>query len=227
MAILNRIRENCPDQQALKRLGQTVRERLKANPHVHVLPTDEAEIFAVGAFLDKGECFRFMAMIDAVAQPSTLFSSSLSDPDYRTSYSGNLDPYDSGVLMVQRRIDDLLGMEPAWGETIQGQRYQPGQQYKQHHDYFYTNTPYWQGERKRGGQRSWTAMIFLNDVEQGGETLFSNIGLEVTPQAGALLIWNNARPDGTPNDQTMHAAKPVGKGIKYVITKWYRTRKWG
>jgi prolyl 4-hydroxylase len=196
------------------------------HPNMHKLPTDQAEIYAMGGFLGEGECFRLRAMIDMVAQPSALFGTD-GDRDYRTSYSGDLDARDSMVMMIQRRIDDLLGMEPEWGETIQGQRYQPGQQYKAHFDWFHTNSDYWKTERKQGGQRSWTAMIFLNDVEEGGETLFSRANLEVTPQTGAILIWNNATPQGLLNRQTLHAATPVVKGVKYVITKWYRTRKWG
>ena len=69
-------------------------------------------------------------------------------------------------------------------------------------------------------------MIYLNDVEEGGETTFPNLGVSVTPQQGALLAWNNASPDGSPNMATLHAASAVVRGVKYVITKWYRTRAW-
>ena len=41
-----------------------------------------------------------------------------------------------------------------------------------------------------------------------------------------LVLWNNALPDGTVNDDTLHAATPVERGVKYVITKWFRTRPW-
>src|SRR3546814_3848935 len=73
-------------------------------------------------------------------------------------------------MRISRRIDDLLGINPMCGEPVQGQRYLPGQQFKPHNDWFYTTEKYWQLERKRGGQRSWTAMAFLNQVEEGGET---------------------------------------------------------
>ncbi|MET4131553.1 hypothetical protein ABIE62_000665 [Porphyrobacter sp. MBR-155] len=53
--------------------------------------------------------------------------------------------------------------------------------------------------------------------------MFSALGIEITPQPGVLLIWNNALPDGCPNDATLHAGLPVERGAKYVITKWYRT----
>ena len=220
-----RKKETSPDQAALARLGKRVRARLDANPQIHKLPVEDAEIYAMGGFLSTGECFRLKAMIDGVAQPSTLFEGA-SVPGYRTSDSGNLDRHDPYVKMIERRIDDLLGIEPDWGETVQGQRYAPGQQYKAHNDWFHPGTKYWQQERKRGGQRSWTAMMFLNDVDEGGQTHFINAGVTVTPQKGALLTWNNALPDGLPNEATLHAGLPPVKGTKYILTKWYRTRKW-
>jgi prolyl 4-hydroxylase len=215
-----------PDKDALRRVGQAVRQRLAADPRVYQVPTDKAEIFAVGDFLSAHECERLVRMIDTVAKPSTLY-----DQDYgtgfRTSYSGDLDPYDPLVLAVSRRIDDLMGIAAICGESIQGQRYFPGQEFKPHNDWFYTDQDYWKGERKRGGQRSWTAMAFLNRVEQGGETHFVEVGAKIEPKPGALLVWNNALEDGSPNENTLHAGTPVIAGVKYVITKWYRTRKWG
>jgi len=221
-----RKKEAFPDQAALARIGASVRARLEANPAVHKLPVETAEIYAMGGFLSAGECFRLVAMIDGVAQPSTLFAGT-EQPGYRTSYSGNLDRHDSYVKMIERRIDDLLGMEPEWGETLQGQRYQSGQEYRQHFDWFDTGSAYWKEERKHGGQRSWTAMAYLNDVEEGGKTDFIQAGVAVTPQKGALVIWNNATPEGQPNRMTLHAGMPPVQGTKYVLTKWYRTRKWG
>jgi len=55
----------------------------------------------------------------------------------------------------------------------------------------------------------------------------AKLGLGYAEQAGALLIWNNMLPDGTPNPDVRHAALPVERGVKYVITKWFRTRPWG
>lgn len=218
--------ENIPDQDALKRLGKSVRERLNADPAAYKIDTEKAEIYAIGDFLSAAECQRLCMMIDAVAQPSALHEQSY-DSGFRTSYSGNLDPEDSFIMGISRRIDDLLGINPICGEAIQGQRYLVGQQFKPHNDWFYTSENYWKLERKRGGQRSWTAMAFLNDVEEGGETHFTEVGIKVEPKPGVLMVWNNALEDGSPNEDTLHAGTPVSKGSKYVITKWYRTRKWG
>lgn len=214
-----------PDQDALKRVGEQVRQRITADPRAYRIDTDKAEIWAFGDFLTSAECERLCLMIDLTAKPSTLHEEDYAS-GFRTSYSGDLDPYDPFVMGISRRIDDLLGMNPVCGEAIQGQRYLPGQQFKPHNDWFYTTEKYWELERKRGGQRCWTAMAFLNEVEEGGETHFTEVGLKIKPKPGVLLVWNNATPEGEPNIDTMHAGTPVVKGNKYVITKWYRTRKW-
>jgi prolyl 4-hydroxylase len=214
------------DHAAIAAQSNTVRARLDADPDAYRIPTDAIEIYAISDFLSPDECQRFMGMIDQTATPSATF-----DPDnihrYRTSYSGDVDRYDPFVAMIERRIDDLLGIDPLFGETSQGQRYAEGQEYQGHCDFFPPDTDYFQREIPMGGQRSWTAMIYLNDVEDGGATDFSRVGVTVTPRQGMLLAWNNATRDGSPNRKTLHAAKPVVKGVKYVITKWYRTRPWG
>lgn len=214
-----------PDQAALKRVGAHVRKHLGKNPNAQKLPTDKAEIYGVSYFMNPQECQRTIMMIDATAQPSLAYDTDYSS-GFRTSYSGNLDPHDPFVKSLAERIDSVLGLKNMMGESIQGQRYTPGQQFKPHQDYFHTTQGYWQDERKRGGQRSWTAMAFLNPVKQGGATEFPNLGLKITPQPGVLMVWNNADPEGVPNPDTLHAGTPVVDGVKYVITRWYRTRKW-
>src|SRR3546814_7418310 len=65
-------------------------------------------------------------------------------------------------------------------------------------------------------------MIYLNDVAEGGATWFPTAGIRVAPKRGLLLAWNNMKPDGTPNEMTLHEGMPVEKGVKYIITKWFR-----
>ncbi|MCK9541251.1 MAG: 2OG-Fe(II) oxygenase [Novosphingobium sp.] len=213
-----------PDRANLAKLGEQVRRRLAADPSVYKIPVEGADLYAVGGFLDDGECAKLIGMIDAVARPSQTFD--YQGGAYRTSYSGDVDTHDSFVRMIERRLSDLLGIPPAWGETFQGQRYLPEQEFREHHDWFDTTAFYWPAEKKRGGQRSWTAMAWLNAVEEGGETAFPRLGISIPPQPGALLIWNNVCPDGSVNPQTLHAALPVKRGVKHVVTKWFRTRPW-
>ena len=215
-----------PDKVALLRTGAHVRRRLDADPRVQRIATDAAEIWTVADFMAADECAELVEMIDRTCQPSEVFDHGYKEV-WRTSYSGNVDRDNPFVHTLESRIDQLLGLPHDFGETMQGQRYLVGQEFKYHLDLFWTKADYWKKEAKQGGQRSITAMCFLNEVEEGGETAFTELGISVPPERGKLLIWNNQSPTGQPNELTMHAGTPVIKGKKYIITKWYRTRKWG
>lgn len=207
------------------RVGDQVRARLDRNPMVQRIDAPHLDIYGRQHFLSVAECAGLRALIDASAKPSTLFSGS-ANADYRTSHSGNLDPGDPLVETITARICALTGLPASHGETLQGQRYTQGQEYKVHCDYFPVTADYWQAMRRSGGQRTWTAMIYLSPVEAGGETHFPHCEFMVPPVEGMILIWNNMDPTGAPNRFSLHAARPVERGTKYVVTKWFRERPW-
>jgi prolyl 4-hydroxylase len=207
-------------------LGRTISARLESTPGIQIVPVNPerpAQMYGIANFLDAEECAQLMERIDSNSFPSTLFEGS--EENYRTSQSCNLNIYDPVIAKVERRIADLLGIDPAFGEPLQGQRYQPGNFYKAHADFFYIDQPYWPETDRHGGQRTWTAMIYLNQPERGGGTAFTLLNFEVIPRAGWMLIWNNMAEDGSPNSWTMHAGQPVEEGTKYIVTKWYRERR--
>lgn len=224
MGLFSKKSQSYAETSALRSIGETVRNRLANDSGAYRIPVDGLEIFGVADFLSAAECERLIAMVDKVARPSPTYKGT--DATGRTSYTGDVDPFDPFILMLQRRIDDLTGIDPAFGEMIQGQRYEPGQEFRGHYDHFLPSQHFWDTEQKRGGQRSWTAMAYLNAVEEGGTTDFTRVNLSIPPQPGALLLWNNMKPDGTPNPDALHAGTPVVRGKKYVLTKWYRSRPW-
>lgn len=177
------------------------------------------------AFLDAAECAFLIERIEAARQPSATLADRPLDA-FRTSESGNLDRWDHQVRRIDRRICALLGIDERQGETLQGQRYAPGQYFRPHHDFFYTDQAYWAEQARCGGQRTWTAMIFLNAPEAGGETAFTAAGLVVPPRAGMLLAWNNMDVHGAPNPLSVHEGRPVMGGVKFIVTKWYREGNW-
>src|SRR4051812_4355083 len=207
------------------RIGKEVRERLLRHEGALQIPSHDLDIFIVREFLDRGDCETLVAAIDAHRVPSKLLSPT-ADPEFRTSESCNLDPKDPFVRKIERKIAGLLGIDRANGETIQGQRYAPGQRFKLHHDFFDRDQPYWEEMNRSGGQRTWTAMIFLNQPEAGGETAFPKANIKVTPRTGNMLVWNNLNIIGEPNYFSLHEGMPVDEGVKYIITKWHRERPW-
>jgi prolyl 4-hydroxylase len=207
------------------RIGSEVKARLERHEGAYKIPSYDLDIFIVRDFLDRADCDALVATIDAHRIPSKLLAPT-GDPEFRTSDSCNLDPHDPFVRKIEARIAGLLGIDPVRGETIQGQRYAPGQRFKLHHDFFEMGQPYWEEMNRTGGQRTWTAMIFLNEPEAGGETAFPKASITVTPRTGNMLVWNNLNIIGEPNYFSLHEGRPVTAGTKYIITKWHRERPW-
>ncbi|HEX8528240.1 prolyl hydroxylase family protein [Allosphingosinicella sp.] len=207
-------------------IGEYVRNRLARTENCFRLPVKDADLYVVRDFLTPDECDGLIAQIDARSQPSGVLADE-PDPTYRTSYSANMDPHDPLVQSIEDKLWRLMGIQREHGETIQGQRYAVGQEFKPHHDFFHTTQRYWLDEQRTGGQRTWTAMMFLNDPEAGGQTYFPEIDVRITPRQGNLFTWNNMDAEGEPNRLTLHQGMPVLAGFKYIITKWYRERPWG
>ena len=208
-----------------KRWGQSVAATLDANPAVERIETPAAQAYYCIDFLTPEQCVSLIRVIDANRRPSTTLAVD-GDPTFRTSESCDMNRWAPEVEPIDNAIADLLGIPRENGETMQGQRYAPGQQFKAHHDYFHKDQPYYAGVTKDGGQRTWTAMIYLNPVDEGGATWFPQAGFRVEPQVGLLLAWNNMGEDGEPNPNTMHEGSPVTKGMKYIVTKWFREGAW-
>jgi prolyl 4-hydroxylase len=206
-------------------IGAWLCRRLGRNPKAHRIPSKGLDIFIVRDALGAADCGKLVQLIDQDLIPSDVLVP-VADPEYRTSESCNLSPYDPVVERAEAAIQEIMGIDPIHSETIQGQRYSIGQQFKAHHDYFDPGADYWPQLERAGGQRTWTAMLFLNEPESGGETLFPDANVKVAPRRGNLLTWNNLDADGRPNPYSMHQGLPVAGGVKYIITKWYRERRW-
>lgn len=213
------------DPAKLARIGAHVTKRLESNPLVQKVDVAEAQIYVYQDFLSSLDCNGLIKLINSDAVPSTLYKGT-EQVGFRTSFSCHLNRWNPLVAKVEARMSDVLGIDNEFAETMQGQRYQVGQEFKAHHDFFHPGQGYWEKEGPSGGQRSWTAMIFLNEPKEGGTTEFPHLGIGVKPQIGMMLIWNNAKLDGSLNHKTLHTGTPVIAGVKHIITKWYRQNNW-
>ena len=204
----------------------TIAERLASTPGVQRVPSRELELFVLRAFLDGPTCAALIERIDARRRPSEI-ADDVGIARFRTSETCDLDWRDALVGEVDRKISALLGLSLAASEPIQGQRYAPGQEFKPHTDTFEPGGYDFYLHTAESGQRTWTAMIYLNAPEAGGATRFKRIGKTIQPEAGKLLAWNNLLPDGRPNPATLHQGMKVRRGTKYILTKWFRERPIG
>ena len=96
-------------------------------------------------------------------------------------------------------------------------RYHPGEFYKPHHDY-YNACETWMN-----GNRHFTFLIYLNDVDEGGETGFPRLNISVTPTAYSALVFNDVLDNGEPDERTLHAGEPTGHE-KWIAQLWLHER---
>ncbi|KAH9496891.1 hypothetical protein Btru_010087 [Bulinus truncatus] len=111
------------------------------------------------------------------------------------------------------RIQKAMGLDPKSGGKFQITSYPVGKAYKEHTDCVLD------GADKR--DRVVTVLMYLNDVEEGGETRFPELGIWVKPKKGRALVWNNMSPDGVCEPHSKHVASVVKKGSKYILIRWY------
>lgn len=190
--------------------------------------SDRVELYTLDDFLNEEECSHLIDLMQTKLRPSTVTNPDVAGKDFRTSstfdFGNSGDPI---AAAIDIRICRTLGINPSFAEEIQGQFYGPGEEFKAHTDYFTPGTDEFAEHAGNRGQRSWTFMIYLNDVEEGGETSFVEIDETIKPKAGKAVFWNSLYPDGHPNPDTLHHAMPVIKGNKSIITKWFRVNGYG
>lgn len=190
-------------------------------PNAALLNSPKIDLRTVDNFLTTKECEMIISSIKSKMRPSEVSDFQV-NPNVRTSQTcdlGRLD--DPFITNIDDRICKLIGIDPAYSEVIQGQYYEVGQEFKAHTDFF--DPDEFETHCQTFGQRTFTVMIYLNDVKEGGETCFDRVGAVFKPVTGKVLIWNNLNPDGTTNMNTLHQANPVKEGFKAVITKWFRS----
>lgn len=185
-------------------------------------PFQKMEAYWIESFLTPEECSALIPIIIENGERSTTSERDVASiTEARTSISANLsslnDPF---IGEIDMRICRYMGMNWTRGEGLQGQYYGLGEEFRAHHDYFTTESQ----SLTEQGQRSWTFMVFLNEVEEGGRTIFPLLGRAYTPRTGAAVAWRNLDLAGKPNPFTLHSAEPITKGSKAILTKWFRQR---
>jgi len=65
--------------------------------------------------------------------------------------------------------------------------------------------------------RAFVFSIYLNNVEDGGETEFLHFSKRVKPKTGRIVIWPAAFP-------YLHRGNPPLSGEKYLLTSWMMLR---
>ncbi|HEX7914221.1 2OG-Fe(II) oxygenase [Rudaea sp.] len=130
------------------------------------------------------------------------------------------------IARLDHRIAALMNMPIENGEGLQILHYRTGDEYAPHYDYFPPEDAGSRTHLAQGGQRVASLIIYLNDVEDGGATVFPKLGLRVGPKKGAAVYFEYCNSLDQVDPQTLHGGLPVLKGEKWIATKWMRQRRY-
>lgn len=198
----------------------------------------EPRAFLYHNFLSKKECEYLIDLAKPHMAKSTVVDSKTGkskDSRVRTSSGMFLKRgRDKIISNIEKRIADFSFIPADHGEGLQVLHYEAGQKYEPHYDYFLDEF-----NTKNGGQRIATVLMYLSDVEEGGETVFpaakgnfsslpgwnewsdcAKRGLSVKPKMGNALLFWSMRPDASLDPSSLHGGCPVIKGNKWSSTKW-------
>uniref|UniRef100_A0A803N4F8 procollagen-proline 4-dioxygenase n=1 Tax=Chenopodium quinoa TaxID=63459 RepID=A0A803N4F8_CHEQI len=192
-------------------------------------------------FANAEQCESIISMAKAQLRPSKLAlrkgETMESTEGVRTS-SGmfiSADEDKTGIFdLIDEKIARATMIPRSNGEAYNVLRYEVGQKYNSHYDAF---NPSEYGPQK--SQRVASFLLYLSDVEEGGETMFPYendnldfnydfkdcIGLKVKPHRGDGILFYSLFINGTIDPTSLHGSCPVVRGEKWVATKWIRDQE--
>jgi len=197
---------------------------------ITVLHEESPRVLWVEKFFTEADCDLLKDISDPKFERSTVSGFDGEDmhklSDVRTS-SGAWLSRSATDPVIQRfvdRVSRFTDIPKDHGESIQVLKYEVGQEYEPHWDYF--DPAQFSQFLTNGGQRVVSVLCFLNNVTGGGETVFPKIDLKVSPKKGGAVAWYNINlKDKTLDPQSLHGGAPVKQGTKYVAVQWMRELK--
>ncbi|MDR0182578.1 2OG-Fe(II) oxygenase [Lysobacter arvi] len=131
------------------------------------------------------------------------------------------------IARIETRLAQIMDVPVAHGEGLQVLHYRVGGEYRPHHDYFPPDARGSARHMREGGQRTASLILYLNDVEAGGETIFPLCQAAFVPRRGRALYFAYCDPTGRLDPASLHGGAPVEAGEKWIATKWVRQRAYG
>ncbi|KAF3330219.1 prolyl 4-hydroxylase subunit alpha-1-like protein [Carex littledalei] len=220
---------------------QTVQAPGSFDPRHIVTVSWKPRIFLYKGFLSNEECDHIIKLSKSKLGKSMVVDNESGNSvmsEVRTSSGMFLDKrQDEVIARIEERIATWTLLPEENAENIQVLRYDLTEKYDAHFDYFSDKH-----NQARGGHRYATVLMYLSDVEMGGETVFPDAegwesqpkdntfsdcakgGLAVKPVKGDAVLFYSLHPNGVPDPKSLHASCPVLKGEKWSAPKWIRVR---
>ena len=179
---------------------------------------EEPLVMKFDQVLNDEECQMFIAAAALRLKKSKLANKE--ESQIRTSSGMFFEENESPLITeIENRISTLMHVPISHAEGLQVLHYEPGQEFKEHYDFFGASSP------SSHNNRISTLIIYLNDVEEGGETTLPRLGITVKPVKGSAIYFEYFYNNQELNELTLHSGKPVIRGEKWVATQWMRKQR--
>jgi prolyl 4-hydroxylase len=189
----------------------------------------EPEILLLDGVLSSDECDELVNRSKEKLSPSTTVDKETGEMKVirnRTSCGTffHLEE-DDFIARLDKRLAEIANWPLDHAEGLQILNYRLGGEYRPHFDFFPPKDLGSAAHTSHGGQRVATIIIYLNDVEEGGETIFPKLSLSVPPRKGNAVYFAYHNSKGQVDERTLHGGAPVLKGEKWIATKWMRQNR--
>lgn len=173
----------------------------------------------VERFLSDGDCRSLLAFLDSDKAEfgsfdltSDYWSGRTLTPD-RLMQSSILQSFrqirDRVVAVVHTTLEEHLGSQPLlFADLVNFARWPPGYELHPHAD---SENP--GGVPHPFPWRDFASVIYLNDDYEGGAIYFPNLGIELRPRPGTLVIFPGTL-------RYLHGVRPVTSGMRHTIASF-------
>lgn len=149
--------------------------------------------------------------------------------EYNRSNTGaGFSVLDSDLILelANARVAATIQISRQQQEPTNVLHYDPGQEFQPHFDFIDPAEPHFTEQVRRQGQRLVTALIYLNEDFDGGETDFPRLNWRFKGKTGDALIFWNVDANGGLEKASLHAGLSPTRGEKWIYSKWVRDRAW-
>ena len=199
------------------RLAPPPRTPICETPRIRVAP----------AFVPPAICDWLVARNRNKVRPAKMVDSYGATPRFtgdRTNSDYVVDIVNADVVLtlVRARLSVFVNLPTIGFEPPQVLHYSPGQVLKPHFDFLRRGPN--DVAAANDGDRILTALIYLNDNYEGGETDFPRAGVRYKGAKGGAIAFANVDAAGRPDPMTLHAGLPPSRGEKWLLSQWIRDR---
>ena len=188
-----------------------------AENYTAILMDRDIKLYYIDNFLSDNECDHLIESArDRFTRSGIVIGEKTGYGDARTSNTYHFGKsQDSIIKNIENRVSAATNKSIECLESLQIVKYDSGQQFKEHHDWFQKDYM-----EMNGNQRQYTFFVYLNDVNNGGYTRFPRLNLAFKPKKGSALFWQNCATPDMCFEKNLHQGEPPIGEIKYGLNIW-------